>query len=118
MFPQWFRSKQHVKAVEALRAELEEEEQALGGTEAGSVSGDAQSEEGSSQAEFNSAQQASAAGDADCDEGHASPPDLTCMLTTNPCTPSKLCCTRRKTCRYVLYCTSAMFLPSVILVST
>ena len=74
-----------MKAVQALRAELEEEEQALGGDQAASVSEDAQSDEVSSRAESDSAQQAAAvdAGDAgsDSDQDHASPPDLTCKLT-------------------------------------
>lgn len=106
-----------MRAVEALRAELEEEEQALGGTEAGNMSEDAQSEEASSHAESESAQQASpaAAGDAESDEGHATSPDPTRMLIANPCTPSGLRCTGRKT---LLHCTSAMSLPSIVLVST
>lgn len=77
-----------MKAVEALRAELEEEEQALGGAEAASLSEDAQSDEASSQAESESVQQAAAVGagdaefDSDSDQDHAGPPDLTCKLTT------------------------------------
>lgn len=77
-----------MKAVEALRAELEEEEQALGVDEAASTSEDAQSDEASSQAESESVQQAAAVGggDANFDSGsdrdHASPPDLTCKPTT------------------------------------
>lgn len=77
-----------MKAVEALRAELEEEEQELGGAPAASVSEDAQSDEASSQeSESESVQQAAAAGagagDADSDSDQdASLPNLTCKLAT------------------------------------
>lgn len=84
-----------MKAVDALRAELEEEEQELGGAQAASVSEDAQSDKASSQAvsESESVQHAAAAGagagdadsdaDPNADQDHVSPPDLTCTLTTS-----------------------------------
>lgn len=98
-----------MRAVEALRAELEEEEQALGGTEAGNASEDAQSEEDSSQAESDGAQQAAAAaaGDADSDGGHASLPDTTCMLISQPMHTIRIVLHRQKD-------TSALYFSTVL----
>ena len=74
-----------MKAVEALRAELEEEEQALEGSHEGSVSEGAQSHGPSSQAGSASPQQAAAVGHDDGahsdKEDDASNPDVTCALT-------------------------------------
>ena len=98
-----------MKAVEALRAELEEEEQALEGSHEGSVSEGAQADGPSSQAGSASPQQAAAVGhddDAHSDQkDDASQPDVTCALTTcmqcvecPPCTPPKISCTVKLVC--------------------
>ena len=86
-----------MKAVENLRAELEEEEQALGGVQEASMSEDAQSDEASSKADSESVQQAAAVGDDDSHQDHASLPELACTLSTHSwckhasCVPSRQC---------------------------
>lgn len=92
-----------MKAVEALRAELEEEEQALEGSHEGSLSEGDQSDGPSSQAGSAGPQQAAAVGVGDAahsdQEEVASQPDVTCALSTcmqcgsASCTPLKTCCT-------------------------
>lgn len=78
-----------MKAVEALRAELEEEEHAVEGSHEGSLSEGDQSDEPVSQASSASLQPAAAVGDDDAagsdQQDHASQPGVTCALTT--CTP-------------------------------
>lgn len=82
------RSKQHMKAVEALRAELEEEEQALEGSHEGSLSEGDQSDGPSSQAGSAGPQQAAAVGVGDAahsdQEEVASQPDVTYTTQSQP----------------------------------
>ena len=79
----WCRSKQHVRAVEALRTELEEEEQALDSVSEAGTSELAQDDEadGQANAQTDAVDGQKASGNADSDQDRASPRVSTCRLS-------------------------------------
>lgn len=80
------RSKQHVRAVEALRTELEEEEQALDSVSEAGTSELAQDDEadGQANAQTDAVDGQKASGNADSDQDHASPRVSTYTAQTQP----------------------------------